>query len=76
MHLEDTPIRLVQPRHEHELISCANPLERVREGRLQEDPRVGRSLAALARGVLPPYERRADDADRLEHVAVARHGSR
>jgi hypothetical protein len=43
MHLEDAPIRLVQPRHQDELISRADPLERFREGRLQEDPRVGRS---------------------------------
>ena len=42
-------------------------------GRLQDDPRVGCSLAALARRVRPISERRADDADRLQRIAVVRH---
>jgi len=76
VHLENRPIRLVQPRHENEPIADADPLKRARDGRLQDDPRVGCSLAALTGRVLPPQEGRADDADRLQHVAVVRHGSR
>jgi hypothetical protein len=70
MHLQDVPVRLVQPRHDHELVARDDPLERVCERRLQEDPRVGCSFAALARGIRSSSEGRVDDPDRPEHVAV------
>ena len=76
MHPEHLPISLVQPSHENEPISRADPLKRIFDGRLQEDQRVGRSFAALARGVGPISEGRADDAYRLQHVPVVRHGAR
>ena len=33
MHLQDVPVREMQPGHDHELVSCADPLERVRQAR-------------------------------------------
>ena len=76
MHLQDVPLRLVQPRHDHELVARGDPLERICHRRLQEDPRVGCTLAALMGRIHSISQGRADDADRLQHVAVGCHDSR
>ena len=70
MPLKDVTLRLVQPRHEEELVAHADAMQRVREGRLQDDRRVGCTLAALSGRVHSVSERGADDADGDEHEPV------
>jgi hypothetical protein len=60
----------MEPGHEKELVADADPLERVREGRLQVDRRVRRSFAALARRIRSIAERGTHDPDRDEPNGV------
>src|SRR5512134_2488143 len=71
MNLEHAAIRLVQPREEDELVPRADALERVRHGRLQDDPGVGCPLVSLPWRVSPIAERRPDDADRVQTRRLA-----
>jgi hypothetical protein len=79
--LQNVAAGLVQPSDDDELVADLDPIEAGSDRGRELDPRVGRSLGALVGCCVSVFERRADDADRvqLERVKVAdrfatRHG--
>jgi hypothetical protein len=50
VHAQDVALRAVEPGEDDDLVAVANALEGVQDRRLEDEPRVWRSLVALFRG--------------------------
>ena len=76
MHLQDVRSAEMRPRHETSQVAHEDPLERVRDGQIQGDERMGARPLPWRGASSRRTKDGRDKADRLQHVAVLCHSSR